>query len=136
VGTPIRLALGAIVLAFAPAVFAAEFVPEVVTVKAAIDPGPNVFVYQQEWKGAGRIAVFGQADLAFKGLMTSGSMAAIAAPAQAQDGKALTDEELAAVGSYLDTLNQTGQAIDTTLIAKTRAAPPSHSALQKLRKGS
>ncbi|MGF6231351.1 methylamine dehydrogenase heavy chain [Inquilinus ginsengisoli] len=72
--TPSRLVLGAAVLALAPAAFAAEFTPEVVTVKAAIDPGPNVFVYQQEWKGAGSIAVFGQADLAFKGLMASGSM--------------------------------------------------------------
>ncbi|WP_429229499.1 c-type cytochrome [Inquilinus ginsengisoli] len=49
----------------------------------------------------------------------------------------MTDEELAAIGSYLlGTLNQTGRAIDPALIAKTRAALPSHSALQTLRKGS
>ncbi|WP_225766120.1 amine dehydrogenase large subunit [Inquilinus sp. Marseille-Q2685] len=72
--TPIRLVLVAASALLAPAAVAAEFTPEVVTAKAAIDPGPNVFVYQQEWKGAGSIAVFGQGDLAFKGLMTSGSM--------------------------------------------------------------
>lgn len=52
----------------------AEFKPETVGLKETIDPGPNVFVYQQEWKGAGSIAVYGKDDLAFKGLMTSGSM--------------------------------------------------------------
>ncbi|WP_051340966.1 amine dehydrogenase large subunit [Azospirillum halopraeferens] len=52
----------------------AEFTPEQLTVRDAIDPGPNVLVYQQEWKGAGSIAVFGKNDLAFKGLMTSGMM--------------------------------------------------------------
>ncbi len=52
----------------------AAFTPEEVGLKATIDPGPNVFVYQQEWKGAGSVAVYGKDDLAFKGLMTTGSM--------------------------------------------------------------
>ncbi len=50
------------------------FTPEEVGLKASIDPGPNVFVYQQEWKGAGSVAVYGKDDLTFKGLMTTGSM--------------------------------------------------------------
>lgn len=76
------------------------------------------------------------------GVMTAGLSGMIQSGGQVYAGlvmppQALTDEELAAVGTYLlGTLNQTGQAIDTGLIAKTRAAPPSHSALQKLRKGS
>lgn len=52
----------------------ADFKPETLGVKETIDPGPNIYVYQQEWKGAGSIAVFGKSDLSFKGLMSSGSM--------------------------------------------------------------
>lgn len=85
-GAPHRFVLAAVsaALAFTPTAFAAEFVPEVVTVKPAIDPGPNVFVYQLELKGAGSIAVFDQKDLAFKGLMTAGSLGQMTV---APDGK-------------------------------------------------
>lgn len=71
-----RLALGALCAAATLPAFAhaEEFTPETVTLKETIDPGPNVFVYQQELKGAGTIAVFGKDDLAFKGLMTAGVM--------------------------------------------------------------
>lgn len=76
------------------------------------------------------------------GVMTSGLSGMIQSGGQVYAGlvmppQPMTDEELAAIGSYLlGTINQTGQAIDPALIAKTREAPPSHSALQKLRKGS
>lgn len=76
------------------------------------------------------------------GVMTSGLSGMIQSGGQVYAGlvmppQPMSDEELAAVGSYLlGTLNQTGQAIAPALIAKTRTAPPSHSALQKLRKGS
>ena len=52
----------------------AEFKPESVGVKAAIDPGPNVFVNKQEWGGAGSINVYSAADLTYKGNMSAGSM--------------------------------------------------------------
>ena len=45
-----------------------------------------------------------------------------------------SDLNLITLGVLLE--RQTGQALDPALIAKTREAPPSHSALQKLRKGS
>lgn len=71
----IRVLCATIALAAAPAMAQqAEFKPEQLSVKETIDPGPNVLVYQQEWKGAGSIAVFGKDDLAFKGLMASGMM--------------------------------------------------------------
>ncbi|NYZ12561.1 amine dehydrogenase [Azospirillum sp. RWY-5-1] len=71
-----KLALCAVLAVVAAPAMAqqADFKPETLTVKETIDPGPNVLVYQQEWKGAGSIAVFGKDDLAFKGLMASGSM--------------------------------------------------------------
>ena len=43
----------AVLSATAPAVAQDGFKPESVSVKAAIDPGPNVFVNKQEWGGAG-----------------------------------------------------------------------------------
>jgi mono/diheme cytochrome c family protein len=76
------------------------------------------------------------------GVMAAGLTGTIQSGGQVYAGivmppQAMSDEELAAIGSYLlGTLNQTGQAIEPALIARTRAAPPSHSALQKLRKGS
>ncbi|WP_237153836.1 amine dehydrogenase large subunit [Oryzibacter oryziterrae] len=71
-----HVTLGALLAAAtAPAALAEEaFKPEQVSVKEAIDPGPNVFVYQEEWKGAGSIAVFAQDTLKLKGLMPTGSM--------------------------------------------------------------
>lgn len=69
-----HVAFGALLVA-APAALAEDaFTPEQVTVKEAIDPGPNVFVYQEEWKGAGSIAVFAQDSLKLKGLMPTGAM--------------------------------------------------------------
>ncbi len=69
-----HVALGAL-LAATPAALAEDaFTPEQVTVKAAIDPGPNVFVYQEEWKGAGSLAVFAQDSLKLKGQLPTGAM--------------------------------------------------------------
>lgn len=69
-----HVAFGAL-LAAAPAALAEDaFKPEQVTVKEAIDPGPNVFVSQEEWKGAGSIAVFAQDSLKLKGLLPTGAM--------------------------------------------------------------
>lgn len=56
---------------------AQEFKPESVSVKASIDPGPNVFVNKQEWGGAGSINVYAAADLKYKGNMSAGSMGQI-----------------------------------------------------------
>lgn len=53
------------------------FEPERVGVKAAIDPGPNVFINKQEWDGAGSINVYAAADLEYKGNMSLGSMGQI-----------------------------------------------------------
>lgn len=53
---------------------AQDFVPETVTMKPAIDPGPNVFVNQQQWIGAGAIAVFDQETLKLKALLPTGAM--------------------------------------------------------------
>lgn len=47
--------------------------PETLSVKAAIDPGPNVLVYQESLDGPGTIAVFAADTLAMKGTMTSGA---------------------------------------------------------------
>jgi methylamine dehydrogenase heavy chain len=47
--------------------------PETMSVKAAIDPGPNVYVYQESLDGPGTIAVFGADDFAMKGTMTTGA---------------------------------------------------------------
>lgn len=55
----------------------AEFVPETFGVKEAIDPGPNLFVNQQEWSGAGSINVYSADDLTYKGNMSAGSMGQI-----------------------------------------------------------
>jgi len=70
---PLALALP-LALSLAPALHAEDFVPEVVTAKETIDPGANVFVSQQQWIGAGSIAVFDQATLALKALLPTGSM--------------------------------------------------------------
>jgi methylamine dehydrogenase heavy chain len=48
--------------------------PQHLTVKAAIDPGPNVFTTSVGDAGAGSINVFSATDLKFKGNMTTGSM--------------------------------------------------------------
>jgi len=52
----------------------AEFVPETFGVKEAIDPGPNLFLNQQEWSGAGSINVYSADDLTYKGNMSAGAM--------------------------------------------------------------
>lgn len=57
---------------------------------------------------------------------------ALAMPAQEQ----LTDDEAAEVASYvLSDLGQTKLAVTPAEIAATRAAPPSHADLRKIRKG-
>ena len=43
------------------------------TVKAAIDPGPNLFVYQESLDGPGAIVVYDAESLRMKGTMTSGA---------------------------------------------------------------
>lgn len=49
------------------------FVPEVATAKAAIDPGPNLYVNRQEWGGAGGgVLVYSTDGLGFKGSMSAG----------------------------------------------------------------
>ncbi|TCO69567.1 amine dehydrogenase large subunit [Rhodovulum euryhalinum] len=53
---------------------AQDFVPETLSVKPTIDPGPNVFVNQQQWIGAGSIAIFDQATLKLKALLPTGAM--------------------------------------------------------------
>jgi hypothetical protein len=50
------------------------YLPQHLTVKAAIDPGPNVFTTSVGDAGAGSINVFSATDLKFKGSMTTGSM--------------------------------------------------------------
>ena len=63
--------------AFAPVgVFAQEdeFVPETLTAKAEMDPGPNVFVSVQNWGGGPSVAViFSADDLHRKGSVSGGS---------------------------------------------------------------
>ncbi|GAB2788462.1 hypothetical protein GCM10027040_13350 [Halomonas shantousis] len=49
-----------------------EFTPEELTVEASIKPGANVFVNSASWDGASRIHVYGQENLAYKGLMSLG----------------------------------------------------------------
>ncbi len=74
-----RLALCAVMIFAAVPALAQQaptpFKPEQLSVKGAIDPGPNLLIHQQEWKGAGSTAVFSKDDLSFKGLMTAGNMA-------------------------------------------------------------
>src|SRR6266850_1034543 len=53
----------------------AELQPQHLNVKAAIDPGSNVFTIDQEWGGASSINVFSAKDLTYKGNMSSGTMA-------------------------------------------------------------
>lgn len=48
------------------------FKPEVMSVEKAISPGPNVLVNEASWDGASKIHVYGQADMAYKGLMSLG----------------------------------------------------------------
>lgn len=48
---------------------------ETVGVKAAIDPGPNMFVLDQSWSGASTLQVFAADDFDYKGGMSTGSMA-------------------------------------------------------------
>ena len=70
----IRSTIGiALLAALAPPALAqdAPLPPETMSVKAAIDPGPNVFVYQESLDGPGTIAVFGADDLAMKGTMST-----------------------------------------------------------------
>lgn len=70
---PLILALPLGLALLAPAL-AEEFTPEVVTTKETIDPGANVFVSQQQWIGAGSIAVFDQETLKLKELLPTGAM--------------------------------------------------------------
>lgn len=48
--------------------------PETLTVKDAIDPGPNLFSNAQSWDGASQIHVWSAEDLTYKGNMTAGLM--------------------------------------------------------------
>lgn len=48
--------------------------PETLTVKEAIDPGPNIFSNAQSWDGASQIQVWSAEDLTYKGNMTAGLM--------------------------------------------------------------
>lgn len=86
---PALLALTALG-ALTPAARAQEFVPEVVTTKPAIDPGPNVFVSQQQWIGAGTIAVFDQETLKLKELLPTGSMSLMLPSADGQKAYAVS----------------------------------------------
>ncbi|MGQ9364692.1 amine dehydrogenase large subunit [Azospirillum sp. ST 5-10] len=120
-----RLALCALMaVASAPALAQqADFKPEQLTVKAAIDPGPNVLVYQQEWKGAGSVAVFGKDDLAFKGLMTSGAMGQMLV---APDGKTAYSQSTFMKRIVYGDIEQVVQVYDvgTLSVVKEIALPP------------
>lgn len=54
---------------------AADSLTQHLTVKPAIEPGSNVFTNDQEWDGASSINVFSATDLAYKGNITTGTMA-------------------------------------------------------------
>jgi methylamine dehydrogenase heavy chain len=54
---------------------AAELQPQHLGVKAAIEPGSNVFTLDQEWGGASSINIFAGSDLKYKGNLSSGTMA-------------------------------------------------------------
>jgi methylamine dehydrogenase heavy chain len=71
-----RFALAALCVCVSVSSGAADspFRPQHLTVKAAIDPGPNVFTTSIGDAGAGSINVFSATDLKFKGSMTTGSM--------------------------------------------------------------
>jgi methylamine dehydrogenase heavy chain len=53
----------------------AQFQPQHLTVKPAIESGANVFTMDQEWGGASSIHVFSAADLTYKGALSTGTMA-------------------------------------------------------------
>ncbi len=57
----------------APALAQDPLPSETFGVKEAIDPGPNVIVYQESLSGPGSLVVLGADDLAMKGTMPSGS---------------------------------------------------------------
>lgn len=67
------LGLALTLLAVAPAAAQEALAPETLSVKAAIDPGPNLFVYQESLDGPGTIAVYAADTLAMKGTMPSGA---------------------------------------------------------------
>jgi Methylamine dehydrogenase heavy chain (MADH). len=71
----LRPAIGIVLFAALSGAAAAQepLAPETLSVKATIDPGPNVYVYQESLDGPGTIAVFAADTLAMKGTMTSGS---------------------------------------------------------------
>ena len=68
------ITLGAVlsVLTVSIAQASETFVPEVLTVQERINPGPNVFVLDQSWKGASRLNVIAEEDLAHKGNVSMG----------------------------------------------------------------
>lgn len=77
------------------------------------------------------------------GVMISGMSGTITAGGQIYAGlimpshAAITDAELAAIGTYiLSTVNATGLALDAAHLEAARQAKPSHADLRKLRKGS
>lgn len=77
------------------------------------------------------------------GVMISGMSGTITAGGQIYAGlimpshAAITDAELAAIGTYiLSTVNATGLALDAAHLEAARQARPSHADLRKLRKGS
>jgi len=51
---------------------AEDFKPEVLTVEKTIAAGPNVFVEWSGWDAASKIHIYSQADLSYKGFISSG----------------------------------------------------------------
>jgi methylamine dehydrogenase heavy chain len=83
---PSPLALTLAILA-SPAA-AQEFQPETLTVKEAIDPGPNVFVANQSWDGASTVNVLSADDLSRKGNLAVGLTVQFVTSADAKTGYA------------------------------------------------
>lgn len=79
----IRL-IATIMTAVASTAAVADVEPQHLTVKPAIDPGPNVFTLRQEWQGSSTIDVFSADDLTYKGNMSAGQAAQMAV---SPDGK-------------------------------------------------
>lgn len=67
------LGLALTLLAAGPLAAQEPLKPETLSVKEAIDPGPNLFVYQESLDGPGTIAVYAADTLVMKGTMTSGA---------------------------------------------------------------
>ena len=76
--------IATIATAVASTAAVADVEPQHLTVKPAIDPGPNVFTLRQEWQGPSSVDVFSADDLTYKGNMSSGMAAQMAV---SPDGK-------------------------------------------------